>query len=170
MENLKFHLHPALAKIFQPAIGPSIIRNVVTFQSFAFNCSERKDYFLNHCGYGEDAALWLMDQLGQTGIQTGFQPLQKDGGWYFGLRSSEGSYHFSIRYRCSEKTETGIWIGCLENKPASPHSLFKTGPAGDPPRALAMIHRVLSESPQIRHLEWHFKGDIEANAPENQAD
>ena len=43
----------------------SDIRTVVTFQSSAFNTSERKDYFINNCCYGDDVARVIaeFDQL-----------------------------------------------------------------------------------------------------------
>ncbi len=58
----------------------SEIRTVVTFQSPAFNTSERKDYFINDGCYGDDLARWLIEQLRSRGVQTDAEPGQEDFG------------------------------------------------------------------------------------------
>ena len=39
------------------------VRTVVTFRSSAFNTTESKDYFINECCFGDDAARWIIERL-----------------------------------------------------------------------------------------------------------
>ena len=82
----------------------SELRTLVTFQSSAFNTSERKDYFINDCCYGDDVARWFIEQLRKRDVQTDAEPGQEDFGWYFGFRVGDTDYQLAIAHPVAAAT------------------------------------------------------------------
>jgi hypothetical protein len=71
------------------------IRTLVTFESPAFNTTERRDYFINEGCYGDDLARSLIEQFRSRGVQTEAKPGQEDFGWYFGFTSATQTTNLS---------------------------------------------------------------------------
>lgn len=145
----------------------SQIRTLVTFQSSAFNTTERKDYFINDCCYGDDVARWLMEQLRGRGIQTDAEPGQEDFGWYFGFRVGDTDYHFVIGHRPADGSDPAVWIGWLERKAGLLGSMFGGRKRGIQPDGARAIHSVLSSSPQVSSVRWHHQQDFDAGREDN---
>lgn len=144
-----------------------MIRTVVTFQSLAFNTTERRDYFINDGCYGDDVARWLIEQLRARGIRTDDEPGQEDFGWYFGLRAGDIDYQFVVGHRPADGSDPGVWIGWLERKAGLLGSLFGARKRGIRPDGARAIHSVLSASPQISHVRWHHRQDFDAGREDN---
>lgn len=84
---------------------PATIRTVVTFQSVAFNTSEHRDYFTNPGCFGDDVAIWLIEELRKRKFETAAKPGQEDFGWYFTFHVSGIEYCLVIGYCPEEVTE-----------------------------------------------------------------
>ncbi len=142
------------------------IRTLVTFQSLAFNTTERRDYFINDCCYGDDVARALMEQLRTCGVQTDPEPGQEDFGWYFGFRVRDTDYQFVIGHRPADGDKPGVWIGWLERKAGLVGSLFGTRKRGIQPDGLSAINLAISSLPQVSSILWHRKEDFDAGREE----
>ena len=137
------------------------VKTVVTFQSSAFNMSEPREYFINPCCFGDDLAKWLAEQLRKNGHQAAEAPGQEDFGWYFLFRIAGVEYCFVIGHRPGDQSEEGLWIGWLERSRGFIASLLGARKRGIQPVAARAIHEILSCSPQIRDVHWHFERDFD---------
>ncbi len=145
----------------------SEIRPIVTFQSPAFNATERKDYFINDGCYGDDVARWLIEQLRARSVQTDAEPGQEDFGWHFGFRVGDTDYHFLIGYRPAGSGDPAVWIGWLERKTGLLGSMFGGRKRGLRAEGALAIHSVLSSSPQVSNVRWHYQQDFDAGREDN---
>jgi hypothetical protein len=93
------------------------IKTVVTFQSAAFNTSEHRDYFLNSGCFGDDVAIWLIEELRKRKFETAAKPGQEDFGWYFTFHVSDIKHCLVIGYRPkrSQRKVFGLagWSGAV---------------------------------------------------------
>ena len=137
------------------------VKTVVTFKSTAFNISEPKPYFINPCCFGDDVARWVAEQLRGKGYQTAEAPGQEDFGWYFTFLVSSIEYCLVIGHRPGEAKDEGVWIGCLERSRGFVASLLGGRNRDIRPAASRIIHEVLSSSPEIHNVRWHFKHDFD---------
>ena len=144
----------------------SITRNVI-FKSRAFNTTQRKEYFINDCCYGDDVARWLIEQLRSRGVQTDAEPGQEDFGWYFGFRVGDTDYHFVIGHRPADGGDPAVWIGWLERKTGLLGSLFGARKRRIQSDGTRTIHSVLSSSPQVTSIRWHHQQDFDAGKEDN---
>src|SRR5689334_203578 len=67
----------------------------VIFSSNRFNLSEPREYFINECCFGDDAAGWLVERLQLRGLTT-TTPAQEDWGWYFDVYLGESRYFVGV--------------------------------------------------------------------------
>ena len=132
------------------------MRTLVTFKSDVFNTSEPKDYFINPGCFGDDLANWLMNELQKHSIEIVVGPQQEDFGWYFTFRVSKTAYDFIISFRSGDPIAVGDWIGHLERKWGFIGSMLGWRNRGIQRNATYEIHRILSESPCIRDVHWHY--------------
>jgi hypothetical protein len=139
-------------------------RTVVTSESTAFNMAEPKDYFINPCCFGDDLAKWLIDELRKQGLATDDRPGQEDFGWYLNFKIADVPHSFVIGHRPTGETEAGTWFGVVERKSA----FFRR--RGIQPAAVDAIHRILSTSPLIQDVRWHFKLDFDKGVPSPRTD
>jgi hypothetical protein len=142
------------------------IRTVATFESSAFNATERRDYFINDCCYGDDVAAWLIDELGARGVETDAEPGQEDFGWYFGFKKGGIDYTFIIGHRPADAETLPTWIGFVERKRGRLGALLRGSERGVDPEAVLAIHSVLNSSLLVRNLKWHFRRDFDAGREE----
>jgi hypothetical protein len=142
------------------------VKTLVTFRSSAFNTSEAKEYFINPCCFGDDLAKWLTEQLRSKGYQATEVPRQEDFGWYFGFSVSGIEHCFVIGCRPGDNNEEGLWIGWLERSRGFIASLLGARKRGIQPTAVRAIHEILSASPQIREVHWHFEHDFNSGREE----
>jgi hypothetical protein len=144
----------------------SRIRTVVTFNSTAFNTAEPKDYFINPCCYGDDLAVWLIGELRKQGVKTDEKPGQEDFGWYVNFEIAGTGHTFVIGHRPNGESEAGTWIGWLERNRGFFGSILGRRKRGIQPSAAVVVHGILSDSPLIRDVRWHFKRDFDKGAEE----
>jgi hypothetical protein len=141
-------------------------KTVVTFKSSAFNMSEPKETFINPCCFGDDVARWLAEQLRGKGYQATGEPGQEDFGWYLCFTESGIEHCFVIGHRPADNYEEGLWIGWLERTRGFLASLMGARKRGIQPAAARVIHEILSGSPQIRDVRWHFERDFDSGREE----
>ena len=138
----------------------SEIRTVVTFESTIFNMTKPRDYFINPCCFGDDVGEWLIRELRQQGMRTDEKPGQEDFGWYVNFDSAGIAHTFVIGHRPHGQTEEGTWIGCLERKRGLIGSILGARSHGIQASAAETIHKILSASPLVREVRWHFRRDF----------
>ncbi len=138
------------------------LRTVVTFQSAAFNTSERRDYFINDGCFGDDVARWLIAELGACSVATDSEPRQEDFGWFFTFRPGDTEHQFIIGYRPGSATEPGVWIGWVERKAGLLASLLGARNRSIQLHALKAIHAVLARAERVSAVRWHRRGEFDA--------
>jgi hypothetical protein len=141
-------------------------RTVVTFESTAFNMAEPKEYFINPCCFGDDVAKWVIGELRKQDVKTDEEPGQEDFGWYLNFEVSGNGHCFVIGHRPTGESETGTWIGWLERSRGFIGSVLGGRKRGIQPLAAEAIHKVLSSSPLIRDVRWHFQRDFDTGREE----
>ena len=137
------------------------IKTLVTFRSSVFNMSEPKEYFINPCCFGDDVARWLAGQLRGKGHQADEVPGQEDFGWYLRFSVFGIAHCFVIGYRPGDDNEEGAWIGFLERRRGMIAFLLGVHKRGIQPAAVRAIHEILTGSPQIWDVRWHFRHDFD---------
>ncbi|MGB9103915.1 MAG: hypothetical protein WCC59_04075 [Terriglobales bacterium] len=142
------------------------VKTVVTFKSSAFNMSEPKEYFINPGSFGDDVARWLTEQLRCKGYQAAEVPGQEDFGWYFTFLVSGIEHCFVIGHRPGDDKSEGVWIGWLERSRGLVASVLRGRKRGIQPAAAWAIHEILSSSPQIQNVRWHFHRDFDSGREE----
>lgn len=134
------------------------MKTEVSFHSTAFNCTEPRDYFINDCCFGDDAARWLIQQLRAQGIQTADEPGQEDFGWYFGFTAGGAEHCFIIGFQPNDPATGDRWLGWIERPTGFLKSLFGGRKRGILPEAVQAIDKALRSSPEIRHITWQEPG------------
>jgi hypothetical protein len=142
------------------------VKTVVTFKSSAFNNSAPQKYFINPGCFGDDVASWLSQQLSNRGYEIADGPGQEDFGWYLCFTHSGLEHGFLIGHRPAHNHQEGIWIGWLERKRGFLASLAGLRRRGIQPGAARAIHEILSGSPHIREVRWHFERDFDQGREE----
>jgi len=107
-------------------------------------------------------ARWLAEQLRDKGCQAAYVPGQEDFGWYFSFLVAGIEYCFVIGHRPGDENGEGVWIGWLERSRGFVASMFGGRKLGIQPTAARVIHEILSNSPRIRDVRWHFRRDFDA--------
>jgi len=137
-------------------------RTVATFETSAFNSTERREYFLHEGAYGDDLAEWLIDELGARGVSTHAEPRQEESGWCFGFQKDDTEYNCLVTRRPAAGKGPHLWIVLIERKAGKIGSLLRADKRGIEPEAVAAIHSVLSSALLIHNLRWHFRRDFDA--------
>jgi hypothetical protein len=125
------------------------IQNCVVFRSSAFNTTVPRDYFKNPSCFGDDAARWIMVELGIRGFQTGAEPTQEDFGWGFTFEAAGTRHHVVLGYRPVAYGGEGEWICWVERKVGSLGAILKMTKKIKP-EAVQAIQDVLSSSPAMK--------------------
>jgi hypothetical protein len=95
------------------------------FRSGAFNTTEPRDYFINPCCFGDDAARWLIAELRKRGVATDEEPGQEDFGWYFGFEAAGVRYLAILGFRPDEEDGgEGEWLCTFERDAGILASMF----------------------------------------------
>jgi len=138
------------------------IRTIVSFKSTAFNSAEPRSDFINACCFGDDLAKWLIRQLRDRGVDAGSELGQEDFGWYFNFQVAGMPHTFLIGYSPSlVEGGEGTWIGWIERYRGLLGSLFGGRTRGIHPAAPQTLHSILSSSPKIEDVRWHFRRDFD---------
>jgi hypothetical protein len=129
------------------------IKNCTVFKTSAFNTTVQKDYFLNPSCFGDDAARWIMVELGIRGIHTDDAPSQKDFGWNFTFAAAGVNHTAVIGYRPGAYGGEGEWICWVERKAGLMGKMLRM--ARDiKPEAAKAIQDVLSSSPAVKVVKF----------------
>jgi|ERR1051325_1806022 hypothetical protein len=138
------------------------IRTIVSFKSTAFNTTEPRRHFINSCCFGVDLAKWLIHELRNKGVNADSEPGQEDFGWYFNFLVTETPHTFVVGH-CPSLVEggEGTWIGWIERHRGLLGSLLGARRRGIKPAAPKTLHSILSSSPQIQDIRWHFRRDFD---------
>ena len=134
----------------------------MAFESVAFNTSLPAAYFINPCCFGDDLAIWLIDELHRMQYETGSKPGQEDFGWYLNFQVSGIEHCLVIGYRPGDNAENGVWVGMLERNRGFIGSILGGRKREIYPEAAQIIHEILSKAPQISNVRWHFKEDLDS--------
>jgi hypothetical protein len=146
------------------------IRTIVSFTSTAFNTAEPRNYSINACCFGEDLAKWLIRELRNRGASADGEPGQEDFGWYFNVQIADTPHTFVIGHSPSlVEGGEGTWIGWIERDRGLLGSLLGARERGINPAAPQTLHSILSSSPQIRDIRWHFRRDFAKGREERGA-
>jgi hypothetical protein len=105
-----------------------------------------------------------IDELRKQGLATDAAPGQEDFGWYLNFEAAGFVHTFVIGHRPTGESEAGTWFGLIERNRGLFGSLFGGRKRGIQPSAAEVIHRILSSSPLVRDVRWHFKLDFDNGA------
>ena len=89
------------------------------------------------------------------------QPGQEDFGWYLNFEVAGSGHYFVIGHRPTDESEAGTWIGWLERSRGLIGSVLGGRKRGIQPLAAEAIHKILSSSPLVRDVRWHFERDFD---------
>ena len=142
-------------------------RTVVTFQSGAFNTTERRPYFINDACYGDDVARWIIGELNSRGIPADSEPGQEDFGWYVTYRPGKAEHQLVLGYRPGDDKDPAVWLGWVERNTGAPSSLLGARHRGIEPVALDVIHDILSRGESISKVRWYRKTEFDAGNEAN---
>jgi len=129
------------------------IQNCVIFKTSAFNTTVQRDYFINPSCFGDDAARWIMVEMGIQGFHTDVEPSQEDFGWYFTFEAAGVSHHAVIGYRPGAYGGEGEWICWVERRAGLVGALFKMRKKIKL-EAVKAIQDVLSSSPAVKVVKF----------------
>lgn len=87
---------------------PETARSDLLFATDRFNLSQPRDYFINECCYGDDAAAWFVAQLRARGL-TVSEPDQEDWGWYFDAKLEGAAYFVGVGGNCDNESSDPNW-------------------------------------------------------------
>jgi hypothetical protein len=139
--------------------APAANQTVVTFNTTAFNHTERKPYFINDCCFGDDLARWMIGELAKQGVRTISDADQEDFGWYLTFEVGDSKYFFLTSYRSDDISVGATWIGFIERVSTPFGRLFGRQNRNIAPEAAQTIHKVLSKSPEIHQIQWYDPKD-----------
>jgi hypothetical protein len=145
-----------------------LVKTEVQFHTTSFNCSDPKDYFINACCFGDDAARWLIQQLRAQGLRTDDEPGQEDFGWFFNFQIGEVKHCFVIGFQPNDRATGDRWLGSVEHHAGFWKSLFGGRKRGVLPEAIQAIDKALQSNQEIRRIVWnetgHDPGEAESKA------
>ncbi|MBI2688844.1 MAG: hypothetical protein HYX27_21280 [Acidobacteria bacterium] len=95
-------------------MGATGLNTGFAFRSDSFNTTVEKDYVINPCCYGDDAARWLIAELRTKGYASGAEPGQEDFGWYFGFEAGGVRHDVVIGFRPDGDDGQGEWLCWME--------------------------------------------------------
>jgi hypothetical protein len=124
------------------------------FKSTYFNNSVPKDDFVNPGCYGDDLAVWLIEKLKDSGVETVSGPEPEDYGWYFKFRISGIEYCVVVGFQPNDVETGDCWLGWIERDVAFLQSLFGGRHRGIAPEAVEAIDSVLRSAPEVNGLKW----------------
>jgi hypothetical protein len=130
-------------------------RAVVTFASPAFNMTETKDYYLNPGCFGDDVALWFIEEMSKRGYPVASNPGREDFGWYV-LFGEGPSPHCLVISHLLDDSDRFLWFCEVERQFGFWRSLMGRRAHYVDEHAVAFVHEVLSQSTLIDELRWHY--------------
>jgi hypothetical protein len=129
------------------------IQNCIVFKTSAFNTTVQRDYFIHPSCFGDDAAKWIMVELGIRGFHTAEAPSQENFGWHFTFVATGVNHTAVIGYRPAAYGGEGEWICWVERKAGLVRKMLKMTKEIRPEAAKA-IQDVLSSSPAVKVVKF----------------
>jgi hypothetical protein len=125
----------------------------VLFAASQFNLSERRDYFVNDCCYGDDTARWLRHKLVRFGMHV-TEPRQEDWGWYIKVQHGRSAYFFGIGGNAEGPTSgnEGEWRVMVEKRRSFTDKLVGKNQMAENEEILAVLIRLIENEPDMKFL------------------
>lgn len=123
------------------------MESVATFVTDRFNTTTSKPTFINPGCFGDDLALWLIDELRTDGVRVDAEAVPEDFGWAIAFERDGRWYWAVIGY-----VPGRVWYIAIERRGFMP-MLFRRSRA-IPCEVIDTITRVLIRDPDIRSLQW----------------
>jgi hypothetical protein len=121
----------------------------VIFSTDRFNLSEPREYFINDCCFGDDAARWLVARLRLRGL-TVTQPDQEDWGWYFDARYNESAYFVGVGGNKTTHGNRGEWRLMVEKHRTLWEKLSGSNRLGEHDEFLAILKDIVASEPDLQ--------------------
>jgi hypothetical protein len=134
-------------------------QNCAVFKTSSFNTSVQREYFINPSCFGDDAARWIIVELGIRGFHADKAPRQQDFGWYFAFDAGGVKHNAVIGYRPGSYGEVGEWICWIERR-VGPVGVMLGRRKNVKPEAVKAIQDVLSSSPAVKVVKFCDEGDL----------
>ncbi len=129
------------------------IYNCAVFKTSGFNTSVQKNYFIKPSCFGDDAARWIIVELGLRGFRADAEPQQKDFGWQFAFVAGGGKHTAVVGYRPGPYGDQGEWICWIERKVGAIGAMLGKQ-KNIKPEAVKAIQDVLSSSPGVTVVKF----------------
>jgi hypothetical protein len=124
------------------------------FSTDRFNLSEPREYFINDCCYGDDAARWLVEQLRARGL-TVTEPGQEDWGWYFDAHSDGAAYFVGVGGNSDNeiaRSNRGEWRLMIQKHRTLWEKLSGASRLTDHDSFIALLKEIVSSEPGLQML------------------
>lgn len=125
----------------------------IIFETARFNLSEPKEYFINPCCFGDDAAAWFAGELTARGI-TVSEPGQEDWGWYLEAAHAGNSYFIGIGGNAETEAagNQGEWRLMLEKKRTVWDKLNGKNKLHADEQIILILHDIISKQADMNPL------------------
>lgn len=150
------------------AAGLARVREVVVFESDAFNASEPRPYFINPDCFGDDLARWLSNELSTRGVQIG-DVGQEDFGWYFDATANGAEHFVFVGLRPGSDEDPTQWVVVVERCGSRLLRFLLRREQGVAPELVHAIDAALRAAAHVRNVTWHWKSDFDAGRESNGA-
>jgi hypothetical protein len=135
-------------------LAEATLRYDLLFETSQFNVLSPKEYFINPCCFGEDAATWLQEKLIEKGFEADV-PGQEDWGWYLQVGHGENSYFLGFGGYLQENAtaeNTGEWRIMIEKHRSVWDRLCNKNKMHEDEPILAVVEDILRAEPDICHV------------------
>jgi hypothetical protein len=129
-------------------------RSDLIFSTDRFNLSEPREYFINDCCYGDDAARWLVDRLRARGL-TVTEPDQEDWGWYFDAQFDGAAYFVGVGGNSDDEisgTNRGEWRFMVEKHRTLWQKLSGANRLDEHDAFIALLKDILASEPNLQFV------------------
>ena len=117
-----------------------------------FNLSQPRDYFINDCCYGDDAARWFVEQLRARSLAV-TEPGQEDWGWYFDAKLGGAAYFVGVGGNCDNETAStnrGEWRLMVQKHRTLWQKLTGANQLEEHDPFIALLRDVISSEPTLQ--------------------
>jgi hypothetical protein len=123
------------------------------FETSRFNLSQPKDYFINDCCYGDDAAAWLRGKLAEKGIEA-TEPDQEDWGWYIDMHHDGNAYFVGVGGNADDEQSgnRGEWRLMVEKHRSIKDKLTGKNQMTENDGVIGILRRIIENEPDMKFL------------------
>jgi hypothetical protein len=133
------------------------VRTCAGFESEAFNTTETRETYINPECYGDDLALWLMQKLGERGVEVvDEKPSQEDFGWYTTFTLGGREYNLLAgHFGGTDPPRWLVWVECA----GLGRMLLGRRSRDVEAAAVQLIDEILRSSNECADVLWFRSGD-----------